>query len=420
MKSMRLLSNKKKKAPIETKIKASTISMSLGTGGLTLDCESVESFSSSNPPSPSQRHNATDTGRKEADLANAVSDLSLNDTVLKGNAQLKPIRFNRSSSSFLRVSDLNLEGNAPSLTMSTSSSSEAFDDHYSEVTNSYPNFHHPAADPPPGVSHDPREQWIALDNGDGGHAPIAPFAVEALVQSARSLSGSESKWNPDSNTARWIDQNHNGWDKCTWRPPNEDVNGVWNNFPVAGSDEGDRIFIWSTTFGGGGYGSEIPAVRVAGIIPAPAKDLMQLLVDSNRVHEYNKLSLGRTDELILQDSLSSDGPFGGITKVMTSETTILHKTLQFTSLMHAREMDAGYKLVTRAVESPFGSTTALKSEILLGINVIWRIPGDDKRCLLITVHHIRSPFVPMMIAKRIGLQAASNFIHDIRQCCRTK
>ena len=417
---MRLFSQKK--GPIGTKVRASTISMSLGTGGLTLDCETVENFVSSNPPSPSSQRHDTDTDRTEEDLANAVNDLSLLETEITEHVKIKPIRFNRSSSSFLRVSDLNLGGNAPSLTMSTSSSSEALDDHLcAQVTNAFPNFHHPAADPPPGVSHDPREQWIALDNGDGGHAPIAPLAVEALVQSARDWSGTESKWTPDSNTAKWMDQNRNGWDKCTWRPPNEEdanVDGVWNRFPVAGAGEDDRIFVWSTTVGGGGYGSEIPAVRVAGIIPASANDLMQLLVDSNRVHEYNKLSLGRTDELVLQDSLSSEGPFGGITKVMTSQTTIMRKTLQFTSLMHARETEAGYKLVTRAVESPFGSATALKSEILLGINVIWRIPGDDERCLLIAVNHIRSPFVPMMIAKRIGLQAATNFIHDIRQCCR--
>lgn len=414
MKSMTVFSQKNGPKEIQTS------AMSLGTGGLTLDCESVESFTSSNPTSPSPRQNGTDSLHKEADLASAVEELSVLGDKQKKSTLLKPVRFNRSSSSFLRVSDLDLGGSAPCLTMSTSSSSEALDDHSSIMTDTYPNFHHPAVDPPPGVSHDPREQWIALDNGDGDHAPIAPFAVEALVQSARHLSGSESKWTPDSKTAKWIDQNRNGWDKCTWRPPSEDHTEAWKNFPSAGSPENERIFVWSTTFGGGGYGSEIPAVRVAGIVPAPAKDVMQLLVDSNRVHEYNKLSLGRTDELILQASLGSDGPFGGITKVMTSETTIMRKTLQFTSLMHARETDAGYKIVTRAVESPFGSANALKSEILLGINVIWRIPGDDTRCLLIAVNHIRSPFVPMMIAKRIGLQAASNFIHDLRQCCIAK
>lgn len=419
MKSLNL--QLRNKGHSETRTLASTISMSLGTGGLALDCESVDNFTSSNSPSPSQNENETDTTSEDTDLAKVVDGLTLHDKDNTETMESKPIRFNRSSSSFLRVSDLNLEGSAPSLSMSTSSSSDALNDHSSETTNIlFPNFHHPATDPPPGVSHDPREQWVALDNGDGGHAPIAPFAVEALVQSARDLSGTESKWTPDSNTAKWIDQNRDGWHKCTWRPPTEDDNDVWNIFPKAGSAEDDRILVWSTTFNGGGYGSEVPAIRVAGIIPASAKDLMQLLVDSNRVHEYNKLSLGRTDELILQDSLSANGPFGGITKVMTSQTTIMRKTLQFTSLMHARETDAGYKLVTRAVESPFGSATALKSEILLGINVIWRIPGDDKRCLLITVNHIRSPFVPMMIARRIGLQAATNFIHDIRQCCRSK
>jgi hypothetical protein len=173
--------------------------------------------------------------------------------------------------------------------------------------------------------------------------------------------------------------------------------------------------------------------------------LMELLVDSSRIQEYNKLSLGRTDLLVLQGDMSKDGPFGGITKIMKAITKppLVRKALVFTSLIHVRELDdgSGYKIVTRAVTPPEenaacldsdnascnsssntntnngGLANALTSEILLGVNIIKRIEGDDNRCLMMCVNHIRSPMVPMMIAKRIGLQAAINFYHDLRACC---
>jgi hypothetical protein len=118
---------------------------------------------------------------------------------------------------------------------------------------------------------------------------------------------------------------------------------------------------------------------------------------------------------------------------------LVRKALVFTSLMHVRELDdgSGYKIVTRAVTPPeenaaldnndnascnSSSNTnslanALQSEILLGVNIIKRIEGDENRCLMMCVNHIRSPMVPMMIAKRIGLQAAQYFYHDLRACC---
>ena len=41
--------------------------------------------------------------------------------------------------------------------------------------------------------------------------------------------------------------------------------------------------------------------------------------------------------------------------------------------------------------------------------------GDlSNRCLLITVNHIKSAMIPKMIAKRVGLSAAVNFVLDIR------
>jgi hypothetical protein len=130
------------------------------------------------------------------------------------------------------------------------------------------------------------------------------------------------------------------------------------------------------------------------------------------------MSLGREDLLILQENRDG-GPFGGVTKVVQSESRppLLRKTLRFTSLFHARRLDDGWQLVSRAVKNTSDAerSDVLVSEILMGVNLIRRI--SDESCCFISVNHIRSPMVPMMIAKRVGLQAAVNFIHDLRKTC---
>jgi hypothetical protein len=39
--------------------------------------------------------------------------------------------------------------------------------------------------------------------------------------------------------------------------------------------------------------------------------------------------------------------------------------------------------------------------------------------MVITVNHIYSPLIPMMLAKRIGVQAAANFLLELKQSVRT-
>ena len=153
--------------------------------------------------------------------------------------------------------------------------------------------------------------------------------------------------------------------------------------------------------------------------------LMELLVDSNRVKEYNKMSLGRTDLKTFQDDIAVSGPFGNsVTKIMKSESKppMLRKTLMFVSILHARELidGSGYLIVTRAVHHPDaqGNSNVIQSEILMGVNLIRKIEGaEESKCLMINVNHIRSPMVPMMVAKRIGVSAAIGFINDVRSIC---
>ena len=322
------------------------------------------------------------------------------------------LRFLRRSSSFLRVADLGIE-----TTRTKSSTASSTLDSTTEE-ESHPNYHHPSCDPPPGVEHDPNEQWIALNDSDGLHAPIAPLAVERLADFGLITSINDAMWCPDSKTERLLRELPHcpTWMKDTFKPGKMDLTDA------AGSE--NEVLLWTGCFKHGLYGADLPAIRAAGVIGMSAKALFELLVDSDRVKEYNKLSLGRTDLQVFQNDMLVEGPFGkSITKILKSESKppMLRKTLVFVSLLHAKELidGSGYMIVTRAVHHPNEQVggNSIHSEILIGVNLIRKIQGSENQCLMINVNHIRSPMVPMMIAKRIGVTAAVGFINDVRALC---
>ena len=317
---------------------------------------------------------------------------------------LRPVKFEGIKSWYLRVADLQ---------MSETTHSAATNEHEEIV----PNFHHASAHPPPGVDHDPNEMWVAIDTGEGSYAPIAPFAVEALAKFGERSAMDKSMWTPEKKTDKLMKTGN--WHSCVWD------DGVCVGLPPRGSSEELEVMVWTGNFLHGLYGSELPAVRAAGIVNMSARALAELLLDSDRVKEYNEMSLGRTDLMVMPGSLEEEGPFGrSVTKVMQSESKppLLRKVLQFVTIMHAKELEggSGYLLVSRAVtKADHGvfDPNILRSEILIGVNVIRKVEGDENRCLMINVNHIRSPFVPMMVAKRIGLAAAANFFNDLRALC---
>lgn len=315
-----------------------------------------------------------------------------------------PIAFKRANSSFIRVADLEID----EFTVGSDSA---------DSEESFPNFHHVAVDPPPGVETDPKEKWVVLDDGGGKHSPIAPTAVKALARSGIITSFDKDMWTADSKTNKLLKQ-YPAWNAAAWQNCGPIV------LPNKGTFNEKEILVWSGTFKHGHYGSELPAIRSVAIINMNPKILTELLLDSSRVKEYNKLCAGRTDILSLQSEMD-DGSFGGVTKILKTITKppMMRKNLHFTSLMHARELEdgSGYTIVTRAVTLPEekeDGSNAVKSEILLGATIIRSIDGDDNRCLFVSINHLRCPMVPLMIAKRIGLQAAVGFIQDLRRCCK--
>lgn len=315
------------------------------------------------------------------------------------------MNFEKIKATFIRVADLNLPSRS----------------YHSQGQQATPNFHHPSNDPPPGVERDSKEQWVALDDGEGSHAPIAPYAIAALADFGLKTLDDSGMWKPEGKTSNHMKQ-CDLWADAVWRMEGEAK--LPESFPSQ-----DEVLVWSGGFIHGHYGSDLPAIRAAGVVDGMSpKALMELLVDSDRTLEYNKLSLGRTDLLVLQDDLNDEGPFGkSITKVMRSESQppIIRRKLQFTTIMHVKELEdgSGYLLVSRAVtqhQPALIDSNMLRSEILMGVNVLRKIEGQPNKTLMINVNHLKTPMIPLWMGKKIGLSAAPGFFYDLRAICNKK
>jgi hypothetical protein len=321
--------------------------------------------------------------------------------------------------SYLRVADLEMDDESmTTMSVTSDSSNDPLD--YSV---------RPVVNPPPGIENDPKERWVALcttleDNGNGDststspeHTPIAPLAIGRLADFGLTTTLNETMWQPDSKSEKLIKKASGD---CTWMAKTfeEGVKGA-----STGSESSKDVLVWSGSFKHGLYGSEIPAIRSAGIVETSSKKLMELLCDSSRVKEYNKISLGRTDLVKFNGNMEEDGPFGkSITKVMRAESKPpMMSNLSLTSILHAKKLSdgSGYLIVTRAVHEPDEESavaSSMKTEIVMGVNLIVDFDTSNdgaERCLMLNVNHMRSP-VPMYLARKLAVTSANKFVNDIR------
>jgi len=416
-------------------------------------------------------------------------------------------KFDRTRSHFLRTADLGL-------TQDTIFAEQFLDDPNAKPE---PHYHHPSLHPPPGVQFHFDENWICVDDGRGGHSPIAPQAVDALVAMGYRAACDPMMWTPTAKTRKYMTEKNLRFDDIPIPGPLEEGEGK------AGDSS---CLCWSGKFSHKYHGHEIPATRSQGIINMSAEDLVDLLMDSTRVKEYNKTSKGRSDELVLSDgtnletcpfsgrrkkkltgvvmegSIVVDGvavlesetdgsdveqeeehvfddsgnrtvrtlssrvsnstagkgrktsKFEGVTKIVRTKNKppLVRKLLEFVTLLHCRALSDeqggdGYIIagrgITPAEDAEKDTKGVRRSEILINVYIIRRLNTKKKseekkkngsksivvsasgkkssreelknRCLMICVNHLKSPMIPNMLAKKVGLSASVNFISDIRQ-----
>uniref|UniRef100_A0A7S4VX38 START domain-containing protein n=2 Tax=Ditylum brightwellii TaxID=49249 RepID=A0A7S4VX38_9STRA len=296
-----------------------------------------------------------------------------------------------------------------------------------------------------------RESFLSLSSSDNDESdrmgdikdimPLngakAPSLIEALTKLGYKYATDEGKmWTPTSDAQKVFDKREGT------EPTQSEAAMSWSPLPWYQPRNKKEIFVWSGKFDHGGHGSHLPAIKTRGIINCSAKNLVELIVDSNRVKEYNGFALGRTDEFYFQEGLEtdlSDSSLGiaGDAKLIRSlsKPPLIRKPLEFYNIMHARklskengEMINGYVCTTRSVwekeeyavafaaggKSDIPTNTS-RSELLLGVNIMRDLDGElEGWCELTTLSHMNSPGVPLSLAKRIGLSAAVNNIKSLQ------
>ncbi|CAJ1957809.1 unnamed protein product [Cylindrotheca closterium] len=342
-----------------------------------------------------------------------------------------PKTFCRNSSSFLRVSDLDLP--SPDETTTTPYSKEtptgSADGDEEEEEDQLSHFHHPSADPPPGMDKDDKEKFIAIGSHDGVPTPIAPIAMQKLAAFGLETALNQDMWNPDRKTQKLIKKAdpEQDWIPHTFSPGPLSV-GESCNF------HDKEVFVWTGTFSHDYYGCELPAIRVSGTVNMSAEYLVNLLLDSSRVKEYNRLMIERTDvhvfvnDLYNESNNSESNPFGPcVTKFTraTSKPPLVNRLMIFNNLCHAKKLpdDSGYLVCNRAIynskQPEVEPVNVINSEVLLGVNLIRHLRDKEgqiltNKCVMTNVNHMRSPKIPMMIAKKIGTNAATGYLNDFR------
>ncbi len=353
--------------------------------------------------------------------------------------------------------------------------------------------------------------------------------VDALVAMGYRAATDPMMWTPTAKTRKYMTEKGLRFDDVPIPGPVDEGDGA--------PGDNSSCLLWTGKFSHKYHGHEQPAIRSQGIVNLSPEELVDLLMDSSRVNEYNKCNIGRDDEVVLSDGTNLDScPFSGQRKkkltgvvmrgakvvdgtaVFESETDdemetddeqeqifedtfdddgtlkssvrtssslkrraprqsrfvgvtklvrtrnrppLVRRVLEFFTLLHCRELTddqggKGYIIVARGVTpgsvdvEGSGRKRVMHSEILLNVHIIRRLRNDSRasgggersrggsrssrggsrsvctsgkkasksdlanRCLMINVHHMKSPMVPNMLAKKVGLSAASSFVMDIR------
>jgi hypothetical protein len=243
----------------------------------------------------------------------------------------------------------------------------------------------------------PKAIWARLQGIEFDH----PSVIEDFVETGLSMTASAGEGSSSSN--EWV----------TWKAHNKET--------PSSTDMDVRVHVGRCSRGDADqyYGANLPMIRTEAIIQnIKPSEMAELLLDSSRVKVYNKMSIGRHD--IRQIACEK-----GIAKIVKNLTQppITSKKIESTTFMHARQLNAegAYLVVSRAVSIPSveGSNEGDdhgKSEILLGINLLEPCEGN-RSSKLTSVTHVYSPSLPAMVATRVGVNSAINFVKDIRGIC---
>ncbi|TFJ87179.1 hypothetical protein NSK_001511 [Nannochloropsis salina CCMP1776] len=184
-----------------------------------------------------------------------------------------------------------------------------------------------------------------------------------------------------------------------------DEGGGWH--PVS---EKEDTKIWRRNLAEDAYGREYPCLKLSTMLHASPEAVMDLLVDSERVGEYNKYSKGR-------DDVARVGPH---TKIVWNRTLppLQKKAHEFCTIMHVvRRPDGSQVMLTKFTDHPEvpRSSRFARSEIILGVTEVRPHPTDPNRAHLTTISHVKSAGIPPFIAEKFSVRGVVDFAESLRK-----
>lgn len=241
------------------------------------------------------------------------------------------------------------------------------------------------------------------------------------------LTGMEFQEHPDrldalTQTGYFLAQSDQSNDWVEWKKTSgSDQPSSSTSSSMALLEEG-AIEVWTGKCKREGYGSQIPFIKTRSIVPLSAEEMVDLLMDSDRVKTYNPWSLGRKDCYHFTPSNPHNKHDEGKqqTKIVKNRTQppLGSKPMVSVTLLHARRLpyNNSWIVVSRSIGGTLyqdpEDMDAGRSDILLGVNLLQ--PRDDDTCLLTAVTHVYSSAVPVMLAERLGVTSAIKFVKDMR------
>lgn len=159
------------------------------------------------------------------------------------------------------------------------------------------------------------KQLVNGDNGFTGRELYHPETIEALAQTGLKIavpSSPSSSSTSSEHVVRWVGERNT--DKFLKDHQHLLPNAHHHHHHPHREEwskalhSSQEVLVWVGKFSGSDgskamdeyYGAELPIIKTTSMIHRSPKYLAELLMDSNRVRLYNKMSLGRTDLQVLQ------------------------------------------------------------------------------------------------------------------------
>uniref|UniRef100_A0A7S2ZJH5 START domain-containing protein n=1 Tax=Rhodosorus marinus TaxID=101924 RepID=A0A7S2ZJH5_9RHOD len=172
--------------------------------------------------------------------------------------------------------------------------------------------------------------------------------------------------------------------------------------------------------GRSGVEDRLYIVKAQGTIGAPPKQVYDIFMDNNRIHEYNKLCNGVQDLEVVN----------GETKITWSCSRSIgpFKPRDFVTLIHTKRKRCGsYLVLNRAVRSKAARPRRgfVRGEILLAGHLFGTVPGDPNSTSFMTLMQVNPGGVAEMplgtrIINRLCTNGPLNFIRNLERLAQGK